>query len=65
MVIFNPEKKDSKTNLGTIKVGYRWVPDKDCENSDGLREPEKIFKGEIFIKVVNCKDLSKDMQSFV
>lgn len=41
------------------------MPDKDSENTEGLREPEKIIKGDIFVKVVNCKDFKKEIQSFV
>ncbi|KRX05859.1 C2 domain [Pseudocohnilembus persalinus] len=30
-VLQDPKKKDLKTNYGSIKLGYKWLPDKDCE----------------------------------
>lgn len=58
----DPEKKDAKVNLGTIKLGYKWNPSVECESLEGLRAPDVTLTGELYVKVVCCKEL-KDKQT--
>ncbi len=50
----DPSKKGNP-NLGSLKVQFVWIPDPYNEGVVGLRQPPKMFEGELCIRFPNAR----------
>ncbi|KAL4493478.1 hypothetical protein ABPG72_007486 [Tetrahymena utriculariae] len=55
--IIQDVKKKEGTNYGTLRSMFKWEPSNDCEDVLGLREPEIIFKGDLFVNIENGRNI--------